>query len=131
MRNEVKELLEMGPFPSSRQIICSRQADLVEKYQHLLHSIKKPVTDEEAKSLVSIFGIDDFFELEWTLIQLIETAPSWPIDECLKDVENESINMLKVRAERWKNAGYPRRSLYKEVDITDPSTNQTSKGDGR
>jgi hypothetical protein len=130
VRNEVKELLTMGPFPSSKQVICSRQTDLVEKYQRLLLSIEKPVTDEEAKALVKLFGVDDFFELEWTLMQLIETAPSWPIEECLKNVESESIDILKDRAERWRNAGYPRRSYYKEVGIPDPRTNQDSIGDG-
>jgi hypothetical protein len=129
IRDEVKELQKMGPLPSEEESIRN-PSPLLEKYQQLIQSIEKPVTDEEARVLIGVFGVDGCFGVDWTLIHLIETAPSWPIEECLKNVENESINMLKGRAERWRNAGYPRRSFYKEAGLPDPRRNQDSRGDG-
>jgi hypothetical protein len=128
VRDEIKELQRMGPLPSEQESIRN-PSPLLEKYQQLILSIEKPVTDEEARILTGIFGVDCCFEMYWTLIHLIETAPHWPIDECLENVGNESIQMLKDRAERWRDAGYPGRAFYKEAGLPEPRT-QASKGDG-
>ncbi len=125
VRNEVKELSRMGRLPSEEESI-QNPSPLLEKYQQLLLSIEKPVTDEEAKVLTEVFGIDGCFGLGWTLLHLIETAPNWPIDENLKNVENEWIERLKDRAERWRDAGYPARSFYKEIGLPDPRANRDS-----
>jgi len=129
VRDEVNELQRMGPPPTEEESIRN-SSPLIEKYQLLLQSIEKPVTDEEARALVGIFGIDGCFGLGWTLLHLIETAPHWPIYECLKNVENEWIVMLKDRAERWRDAGYPAPGFYKEAGLLDPRQNQDSKWDG-
>lgn len=130
VRHEVEELQKMGPPPSSSEVVRLKSIDLVEKYEQLLSSIEEPVTDEEAKVLTRIFGDDDFFGLCWTLVHLIETAPNWPIDECLENLDNDWIRMIKDRASRWRDAGYPARSFYKESGLQDPRSNQDSKGDG-
>lgn len=124
MRNEVNELLRLGSFPSSEDVIRSKMVDLVKKYQELILSIEKPVTDEEAEALARIFGVDDFFGLCWTLIDLIETAPNWPIEESFGNIENEWTEMLRDRAKRWRDAGYPARSFYTEKGLPDPRTTQ-------
>ena len=49
--------------------------DLIGKYEKLILSIKKPVTDEEARVLVTVFGPDDSFGLVWPLVGLVESAP--------------------------------------------------------
>jgi len=130
VRDEVKELLGMGPFPSSEEVIRSKEVSLVEKYQRLLSSIEEPVTDEEAKVLTRFFGTDDFFGLSWTLVHLIETAPHWSAGERLENVGNEWIQRLKDREARWRNAGYPVRSFYKKAGRPDPRLNPDSKCDG-
>jgi hypothetical protein len=122
VRKEVAELLKMGPPPSSDEVIRSKSVDLVEKYEQLLSSIEKPVTDEEAKALTGVFGDDDFFGMCWTLVHLIETAPSWPIEDSLANVRNEWVQRLKDRSARWREAGYPPRSFYKEAGLPDPRT---------
>lgn len=44
--------------------------------EQALRAITKPVTDEEARLLVTCFGDDDCFGLAWTLLHVVETAPS-------------------------------------------------------
>jgi hypothetical protein len=74
---------------------------LVKEYQDLIESITPPVTNAEAKVLADSFGPDHCFELEWTLIRLIETAPNWPPREWLVNSSNQWIALLK---QRIKNA---------------------------
>jgi hypothetical protein len=128
VRDEVKELQRMGPPPSEEELIRN-PSPFLEKYEQLLLSIEKPVTDEEAKVLTGIFGVDGCFGLGWTLLHLIETAPHWSAEECLENIENEWIQMLKDRAERWRDAGYPARAFYKNAGLPDPRLNQDSKRD--
>lgn len=129
VRKEIEELRKMGPLPSEKESIAN-PSPLLERYQQLLLSIEKPVSDEEAAILTGVFGVDDCFGLAWTLAHLIETAPNWPINECLQDVGNDWIKMLKDRASRWRDAGYPARSFYRKSGLPDPRSNQDSKGLG-
>jgi hypothetical protein len=130
VRNKVKEPQRMGPFPSEQDLIRADPYCFVEKYEQLLRSIEKPVTDEEAAILTGLFGTDDFFGVCWTLVHLIETAPNWPLDECLENVGNCWIQNLKGRAERWREAGYPARSFYTEAGLPDPRQNRESREGG-
>lgn len=123
VRDEVKELIRMGPPPSEDELIRN-PSPILEKYERLLSSIEKPVSDEEAKLLTAIFGVDDCFGLNWTLLHLIETAPNWGAERDLEDSENEWVRRLKDRALRWRNAGYPARSFYQEKGVPDPKANQ-------
>jgi hypothetical protein len=99
-RTEIQELLKFGSFPSEQQV----NLDLIRQQEALVKKIKSPVTDEEAKALLTIFGPDDYFGLAWTLLHLIETAPNWPINECLVETSNEWVKRLKQRAQRGKAA---------------------------
>jgi hypothetical protein len=126
VRNEVQELRRMGPLPSEQESI-ENPSSLLERYQQLLLSVEKPVTDEEASVLVGVFGTDDAFGLAWTLAHLIETAPSWSAEKHIRNPENAWVQRLKDRAKKWREAGYPARSFYKESGVPDPMLNQTSK----
>ena len=102
MRQAIKELEDMGPLPSYAVAMRPDQSAKIERYTQLIVSISKPVTDEEARLLVRLFGPDDCFELEKSLIHLIESAPGWPLWDCLEDASNEWIQMLRKRLD---NAG--------------------------
>lgn len=102
MREEIKELAKMGPLPSYKIAMQPDRFEKLERYSQLIVSIRKPVTDEEARVLASLFGPDDCFELEETLIHLVESAPGWPLWDCLEDTRNEWIQRLRRRLE---NAG--------------------------
>src|SRR3989442_75473 len=95
MRQEVVELGELGPLPPSDKVVRENLQELVDKYEKLIMSIKKPVTDEEARVLVRVFGSDDGFGLVWPLIALVESAPGWPLADCLQDMSNEWIQTLR------------------------------------
>jgi len=96
MRHEISRLLLLGPLPSEYDAS-------VEKLQLMeceFKAISKPVTDDEARALVTLFGPDDCYGAAWSILHLIESAPGWPITECLINLENEWIVTLRDRAIR-------------------------------
>lgn len=98
MRQEVIDLGKLGPLPPSDRVLADNRQELIQKYENLITSIKKPITDEEARALVTLFGPDDAFGLVWPLVALVESAPGWPLADCLENTSNEWIQMLKHRA---------------------------------
>jgi|SRR5215467_13636771 len=97
MRVEVIELGRLGALPPSDGAVAENLQELLDKYQNLIMSINKPVTDEEARVLVTVFGPDDCFGLVWRLVALVESAPGWPLADCLENASNEWIQMLRQR----------------------------------
>jgi hypothetical protein len=104
VREEVGELAKMGPLPSCEIATHIDQRERLEKYGLLIASIQKPITDAEARALVSLFGPDDCFGMEWTLVGLIESAPGWPLEDCLQGTSNEWVQMLRQRIENSKRS---------------------------
>lgn len=109
MRREVRERTKLGPFPSSRVAVKQHLQKLTDKYADLLTAIQKPVTDDEARALVALFGPDDYFGLVWPLVSLIESAPGWPLQDCLQSSKHEWIEMLKQRVENGKRRAARRK----------------------
>jgi hypothetical protein len=97
MRHEVMDLIELGPMPAGT---IDADPALIDRYADLLGRITCPVTNEEACALVKLFGPDDCFGVAWTVLHLIETAPNWPIQECLNDTSNEWVQRSRDRASR-------------------------------
>ncbi len=79
MRKEVEKLLSLGAFPAEE----ATTADQVKVMEQALAAIHSPITDDEAVELVKLFGPDTYFGLAWTLLHLVENAPSWPIESCI------------------------------------------------
>ncbi len=97
MREEIRRLVSLGPLPAS----ANADEGGLKAYEDLLKQISPPVTDEEARALIGLFGPDDCYGLAWTLLHLIETAPDWPIKEALpRGAQNEWVRRLRERAER-------------------------------
>ncbi len=94
-RESVSKLMAMGPIPDEETI----SDDLLLSYEKLISSLEKPVSDEEARTLCAVFGVDSAYGLAWALVHLIESAPGWPLIECLAG-DGEWITMLRERAER-------------------------------
>jgi hypothetical protein len=72
-------------------------------YEGLLSRVTPPVSNDEARSLVHLFGPDDCYGLAWTLLHLIESAPGWPLHDCLNDIRNEWTERLRLRAEHSRH----------------------------
>jgi hypothetical protein len=85
IREEIIELDALGPLPSEDGV----DNELLRKYETLIKAITKPVTDDEARVLVKLFGQDGCFGLVSTLMHLIETATGWPLEDCLRVQDNE------------------------------------------
>jgi hypothetical protein len=98
MRSTIRRLIELGPLPDESAEVATEE--LINEYDQLLNSIERPLTDAEAGALCRLFGNDNFYGLAWTLLHLVETAPSWPIGSCLEFPTNRWIVTLRERARR-------------------------------
>jgi hypothetical protein len=96
MRPEIRRLVELGRLPSEDDA----DAEKLRKYEVEYRGITRPITDEEAIALLGLFGEDGCFGLASSLMHLIETAPGWPIKDCLTDTTNSWVLELKNRAIR-------------------------------
>ena len=96
MRQEVQTLVRLGPLPD-----CDTATEeQIKTYESLLSSTTPPVSDEEARNLVRLFGPDECYGLAWSLLHLIESAPGWPLQDCLKDKNNDWTERLRLRVKR-------------------------------
>ena len=96
VRAAVASLGALGPLPSEEHL----DAERVKRIENLYKSIARPITDDEARVLVSTFGNDDCFGLASSIMHLVETAPGWPLEDCLQNVSNIWIAELRNRAIR-------------------------------
>ena len=101
MRQAILDLVKLGPLPSE----TNADPVVLERVQELITSIGNPIADDEARALVRLFGSDDCFGLAWSVLHLIETAPGWPLFDCLEDLNNEWVRRLRDRALRTNNLG--------------------------
>jgi hypothetical protein len=101
VRKEIEDINALGPLPPE----AGADIALIEKYEKLYRAISKPVTDQEARILVKLFGPDGCFGLASSIMHLIETAPGWPLDDCLTSLDNEwkvELRNRAIRGGRWK-----------------------------
>lgn len=96
MRREIERLAALGPLPAEDDVT----QDVLRSYQDLLTAVRRPLTDDEARAVTKLFGPDECFGLAWTLVHLVESAPGWPIRECLEGPDMGWIRTLRLRVER-------------------------------
>lgn len=58
MRDEITKLIQLGPFPNETSVT----PEIVDQYAELIDVISPPVSLDEAKSLLTLFGTDTFLE---------------------------------------------------------------------
>ncbi|ROO88263.1 hypothetical protein EDD29_5926 [Actinocorallia herbida] len=87
LRKQMEDLVAAGPLPRED----SATPDDLEGRESLLGQIVAPISDEEAKALLSVFGPDGCFGLAWTVLHLIETAPSALTADYSQFSENEWV----------------------------------------
>jgi hypothetical protein len=91
----VEALVQLGALPSS----VNAEVSKLEQFERLLGEVQQPISDDDARLLVKLFGPDDCFGIAWTLVHLIETAPGWPLEDSLGQSGNEWIDYLRQRSE--------------------------------
>ncbi len=96
MRPEIANLIHLGTLPSERGASLER----IQQFEQCYRAVSRPVSDEEARALVTLFGNDGCFGLASSLVHLIETAPGWPLVDCLANTNNEWVVELRQRAIR-------------------------------
>ena len=96
VRTEIAELEQLGPLPSEDEAEVAQLA----RFEALYRAIAKPITDNEACVLVELFGPDGCFGLASSLMHLIETAPGWPLKDCLAQLDSDWKIELRNRAIR-------------------------------
>ena len=87
--------MALGPLPVWDQTTEQE----VDRRLAFLRAVALPVTDEEASSLIKLFGPDDYFGLGFLLRDLVESAPGWPLwkvmrgdNPWMRDVRGRAIN---------------------------------------
>ena len=96
VRTEIAELEQLGPLPSEDDADVTQFANI----EALCRAIAKPITDNEACVLVELFGPDGCYGLASSFMHLIETAPVWPLRDCLAQLNSDWKIELRNRAIR-------------------------------
>ena len=96
VRKEVRALSDLGVFPPE----AGAKPELIMQFEGPLRAIQRPLSDEEARLLIKSFGSDGCFGAASFLMHLIETAPGWPLKDCLVSLDNEWVLELRDRAIR-------------------------------
>jgi hypothetical protein len=91
-RRAVQDLVNAGPFPSEEATV-----EEIERTQRLLEVVTAPVSDEEAQMLLVTFGPDGCFGMAWTVLHLIETAPSALVADYSQNADNYWVRLLEKR----------------------------------
>src|SRR5438552_3400855 len=107
LRDEVERLRRLGPMPADESDEATQER--IDEYNHLVESVRKPVSDDEARVLVKLFpqGESTFFGIAWGLVHLVESAPGWPLPDVLTDLDNWWIRNLRDRAVRGGRLPHP------------------------
>lgn len=94
MQTAIQQLVDLGQLPRS----SAATVPVVQAFEQQLSKVQAPISDDEARALVKLFGPDDCFGLAWTLLHLIESAPGWPLKDVLDSSAGEWVECLRERA---------------------------------
>ncbi|OJX32664.1 MAG: hypothetical protein BGO86_10415 [Chryseobacterium sp. 36-9] len=105
MRTEILKLKEMDRMPDESGNDDESTNLLVEKYNQLLTTIQKPINIEEGKALISLFPETAFYDLQWDLLQLVESLYGNIDDKSYINIINEcpSAEWKEALLNRYRN----------------------------
>jgi hypothetical protein len=92
IRQEVRAFVDLGPLPPS-----DASEEEIARHEQALVEITMPVSQDEASLLIASFGPDDCFGLAWTLLHLVESAPTPPLTRDPGPESNEWLCRLWLR----------------------------------
>ncbi|MFS8071075.1 MAG: hypothetical protein ACMG6S_32300 [Byssovorax sp.] len=91
MRNEVIELVALGPMPDE-----DGEEEAISAWENGLKMIQRPLTHDEAAALAKCFPPDLGYGMGWSLLHLVESAPDW------------SSIAHTINTEEWRNRALKR-----------------------
>lgn len=91
-----RNLKVRAPLPSEDEVNVVQ----LERIDKLCRAITRPMTDDEARVLIELFGPDGCYGIASSFMHLIETAPGWPLRECQEEQNNEWKIELRNRVLR-------------------------------
>ena len=74
MRNEILQLKDLGRMPNESINDSDSIDELINAYDTLLEQIQFPISFDEAMVLVQIFPENAFYDLQWSLLKLVESV---------------------------------------------------------
>lgn len=98
MREEVLRLQKLGRMPNESINDEESIDEVINQYDSLLESIKLPITYEEGQALVKLFPENAFYDMQWSLLKIIESL----IIMVSKDDYIKLINSCP--SEEWREA---------------------------
>ena len=106
MRNEILQLNDLGRMPNESINDTESIDELVNTYDALLEQIQLPISFDEAMVLVQIFPENAFYDLQWSLLKLVESV-------CVDD-ENKYIQLINsCPSQEWRDTLNARYANYK------------------
>lgn len=97
MRQEVEELIRLGPLPADDAL----DEETARRCTDAIDALPVELTAEEAHALIGILPPDDStaFGLAWSVLHAIEASPSWPLWSSLDD-RSWWVTLLRGRCSR-------------------------------
>lgn len=74
MRTEILQLKDLGRMPNESINDTESIIDVIKSYDELLEQIQLPISYDEAEVLVQIFPESSFYDLQWSLLKLVESV---------------------------------------------------------
>lgn len=108
MQRAIVELKNLGQMPDSMESEPSKE--IVERYEELLTKVKTPLSQEEVEELINLFPESSMYEVEWSLLHLIETYAHSNINyrQLIQSCPSEEWReTMTIRLDNWekKNKG--------------------------
>ena len=108
MRNEILQLKDLGRMPNESINDPDSIDELINAYDTLLEQIQLPISFDEAMVLVQIFPENAFYDLQWSLLKLVESV-------CVDD-ENKYIQLINsCPSQEWRDTLNARYANYKKA----------------
>lgn len=96
MQNAIIALKGLGRMPDSTK--DNPTEEIVDGYDRLLNEVKLPLTQEEVNTLIDLFPESSLYELEWSLLHLVET---YLVENPLRDSEYRQL-ISTCPSDEWK-----------------------------
>jgi hypothetical protein len=96
MRSSVAQLVALGRLPNEENAGVPE----LQSFEAALKAIERPLSDEEALALLSVFPSEEnsCFGLAWSVLHLIETSRNWPLREARLQQGNPWVKSMLARA---------------------------------